>query len=464
MTVPVRPARRPRPSSGGLRSARVEYAARVSPTQRLQRPPAPITARLRPPGSKSLSNRALLLAALASGRSRVEGCLDAEDTQLMLACLAKLGVEVELCGAALSEGLELEGSATLGTAEGTPELFVGTAGTVARFLTAALAGVRAPSWSAVAVDGTPRMRERPMSELLDALTQLGAGLIHEGQPGALPLRVLGGAGLRGGELVMERPASSQFVSALAIAACLGDAPLDIVLRSGTPARPYVDMTLAVIEAFGGSARWVEDGVRLRVEPRELVACNYVVEPDASAASYLLALPAIWGGEVTIPDLGVDSLQGDASFHRVLERFGAEVEQTASYTRVRGGGALRGIELELGDMPDTTLTAAVVALFAEGPTKLRGVEVLRHHESDRLSAGATELRKLGARVVEHEDGLDIEPPAEGPTPGVRIGTYLDHRMAMAFAMVGEVEIDDPGCVAKTFPRYFEVLAGLGMSAS
>ena len=412
-----------------------------------------------------MSNRALLLAALADGRTRIEGCLDAEDTHLMLDCLTILGIEVERLGPELGDGLELSGSPTLGRAQGTPQLEVGTAGTVARFLTAALAGIVRPSWEAVALDGSARMRERPMGTLLSALEQLGARFEFDGVEGALPLRVAAGSGLRGGELALDRPASSQFISALAIAACLGESALDIVLREGSPARPYIDMTLAVIESFGGSARWTEEGRRLRVEPRPLRAlARYVVEPDASAASYLLALPTIWGGELTVPDLGHASLQGDAGFCHVLERFGAEVEQGPAHTKVCGGGELSGASLDLGDMPDTALTAAVVALFARGPTQIRGVEVLRHHESDRLAAGATELRKLGAEVVEHEGGLDIQPPAKGPTPAVVIETYLDHRMAMAFAMVGEVEIADPGCVAKTFPRYFEVLGSLGMVAA
>lgn len=437
----------------------------MSETQRLRKPPRAIEARLRPPGSKSLSNRALLLAGLAEGRSKIVGCLDAEDTRLMLGCLAALGIEARVDPDDLGAGIELVGSPTLGTATGVPALEVGTAGTVARFLTAALAGVRAPSWSAVAIDGSARMRERPMATLLDALAALGARFEWDGAAKALPLRLVAGAGLRGGEIVLERPASSQFVSALVLAAVLGEDPLEIVLREGTPARPYVDMTLAVVAAFGGRADWVEDGARLRVEPGPLAPCPprapYIVEPDASAASYLLALPAIWGGEVTIPDLGHASLQGDAGFCRVLERFGAAVEQGPDHTRVRGTGELRGVELDLTDMPDMTLTAAVVALFAAGPTTIRGVEILRHHESDRLRAGATELRKLGARVREHDDGLDIEPPPAGPRAGVTIDTYLDHRMAMAFAMVGEVEIADPRCVDKTFPRYFEVLAALGL---
>lgn len=435
---------------------------------RLERPSEPIRAVLRPPGSKSLSNRALLLAAMAEGRTRIEGCLDAEDTQLMLQCLARLGVEVTQVGDAIEDGLTLGGSPQLGSTTGAIELNVGTAGTVARFLTAALTAARAPAWDSVLIDGSARMRERPMDTLLSALEQLGASLEGLGQPGALPVRLHGGVGLRGGTLVLDRPASSQFVSALLLAGCLASAPIEIVLRQGTPARPYVDMTLATITAFGGNAYWAASGPgpeRLIVEPSTLRApARYVVEPDASAASYLLAAPAIWGGEVTITELGSASLQGDAEFVRVLERFGAQVEQGRTHTTVRKIGPLRGQALELGDMPDTTLTAAVLALFCEGPTRITGVEVLRHHESDRLAASATELRKLGADVRELDDGLEITPPPGGPRSGVAIDTYQDHRMAMAFALVGDVVINDPRCVEKTFPSYFEVLAQLGIRSA
>jgi 3-phosphoshikimate 1-carboxyvinyltransferase len=438
----------------------------MSASLHLERPGQPIRATLRPPGSKSLSNRALLLAAMAEGRTRIEGCLDAEDTQLMLECLARLGIEVSRTGATIADGLELEGSPQLGSKAGDIELNVGTAGTVARFLTAALAAARSPTWTSVSIDGSARMRERPMDTLLAALVQLGAPLEALGKPGALPVRLRAGAGLPGGPLILDRPASSQFVSALLYAGCLALRPIEIVLREGTPARPYVDMTLATIASFGGNAYWADGpNERLIVEPTPLRACpRYVVEPDASAASYLLALPAIWGGELTIEKLGSASLQGDAEFVRVLQRFGAEVEQGRDHTTVRKTGPLRGQVLELGDMPDVTLTAAVVALFCEGPTRITGVEVLRHHESDRIAASATELRKLGAEVRELDDGLEITPPAGGPRRGIAIDTYQDHRMAMAFALIGDVVINDPRCVDKTFPEYFEVLARLGLRST
>lgn len=443
-----------------------DYPARVNETLTLRRPSGPIHARLQPPGSKSLSNRAILLAAMASGCTRIEGCLDADDTLHMLDCLGRLGFEVRRTGEVLADGIEIDGDPRLGQASGVVAIEVGTAGTVARFLTAALAAAASPRWEAVLVDGSARMRERPMESLLEALILLGARLEFLGQVGALPVRVVAGPGLAGGRIVLERPASSQFVSALLLAGCLARGPVHIELREGTPSKPYVDMTLALIETFGGAARWLIDGSELVVEPRPLRGVErYIVEPDASAASYLLALPAIWGGEVTIAALGRASLQGDAEFAEVLARFGAVIEQSDHQTTVRGAASrLRGVDLDLADMPDVALTAAAVALFAEGPTRIYGVEILRHHESDRLAAGATELRKLGAQVIEREDGLEIHPPADGPKPGVVIDTYLDHRMAMAFSLVGDVVIADPRCVDKTFPDYFDVLARLGMVVS
>jgi 3-phosphoshikimate 1-carboxyvinyltransferase len=412
----------------------------------------------RPPGSKSISNRALLLAAVADGRSILRGMLDAEDTQVMRACLGQLGVRVETNGDAWTvDGLGEQFGASI---DGPAPLFVATAGTAARFLTATIAATAGP---AVQIDGSPRMRQRPMAQLLGALQREGIAFEFQASEGFLPFRIPArGQAWAGGTLSLSRPDSSQFVSALVFAATRASRPARIELTQGTPARPYVEMTLAMVEQFGGRAGWEATDV-IRVEPAPLLGRDYTVEPDASAASYFLALAAIHGGRVVIPTLGAESLQGDAGFCRVLERMGARVEQGAKETSLENA-PLHGIEVDLSDMPDMTLTAAVVSLFAQGPTRIRGVEILRHHESDRLAAGATELRKLGAEVEELEDGLAIVPPPSGPARGVAIDTYDDHRMAMAFATVGDVVINDPACVGKTFPGYFERLAALGMIAN
>jgi 3-phosphoshikimate 1-carboxyvinyltransferase len=425
------------------------------------RAPSALAAEVRPPGSKSLTNRALLLAALARGRTLLSGLLIADDTRRMRTCMERLGVSIREEDPTT---LEVDGcGGTFAPPTGDGPLLAGSAGTVARFLTAVLAAKPGETTEAVEVDASPQMRARPMGQLLDALRAQGAEIRCLGDEGHLPVAIDPRSSLRGGEVVFSRPASSQIVSAMLLAASLSEKPTRVILREGTPARPYVDMTMRVLEHFGGCVSW-EGGEVISVEPRALSARNYAVEPDASSASYFLALAALHGGEVTIRGLGSQSLQGDAGFYRVLEEMGADVEQTEVITRVRGCGRLRGIDIDMGEMPDMTLTLAVAALFADGRTTIRGVEVLRHHETDRLAAAATELRKLGATVEERADGLVIDPPSAGLKAGVSIETYDDHRMAMAFSVVGDVAICDPSCVAKTFPDYFAQLERLGMVSS
>ncbi len=441
----VRGARREPPESGTLTAVAGEASVFV-------RPVGPVDTRPRIPGSKSITNRALLIAAISRGRSFVRGWLDAEDSRLMIAALRSAGIAIEEHGDLRIEGCD----GPLPAASPAP-LFCGTAGTVARFLLA----VAAASPGTIALDGTQRMRERPMGALVDALREQGAKIEARGVANALPF-VTGPhhTRLRGGELRLARPASSQFVSALAFAGTLADAPLRIVLEQGTPAKPYVDMTLAMIRDAGGQADWSDDHT-IDVAPGGLVGRTWIIEPDASAASYFLALAAIRGGRCTIDRLGHASLQGDAAFAHVLARMGAKVTQTADTTTLEGDGRLRGGAFDLSDMPDMTLTLAVAALGAEGPTRIEGVGILRHHECDRLAAVATELRKLGATVVVEDDAIAIAPPREPPTHTIAIDTYDDHRMAMAFALAGDVEIRAPSCVGKTFPRYFDELATVGM---
>ncbi|MGB1276167.1 MAG: 3-phosphoshikimate 1-carboxyvinyltransferase, partial [Nannocystaceae bacterium] len=374
------------------------------------RPPSsPPIGVFRPPGSKSLTNRALLLAALAPGCSTLRGCLESEDTILMRGALTRLGVGFKIADDATTIEVSGTGLPTHLDAPNEP-LDVGTAGTAARFLTAILAA----SPVATRIDGTPRMRERPMAMLLDGLRELGGQITCTGNEGFVPLDIAPAEqGLRGGELRLGRPKSSQFISALLLAGPWMQQPLRIILEQGTPARPYIDMTLDILHRFGARASWLEGPVdTLSVEPGPLQSCDYTVEPDASAASYFLAMAAIYQGDATIEALGHTSVQGDTAFApKVLRAMGARVEQTASQTRVVGTGRLQGGDFDLSDMPDMTLTLAALAAHAQGPTRVRGVAILRHHESDRLAAAATELRKLGAIVEEHEDGLDIQPPAQ-----------------------------------------------------
>ena len=427
-----------------------------SPSIRVHAPPGPVFAELSPPGSKSLTNRALILAALADGSSTLRGCLDSEDTRVMLTAIERFGLAPVVSDERRIVSLTGNNGPPSQLSDPHTPIDVATAGTAARFLTAVLAA--APLTTLV--DGSPRMRERPMEGLLRALREQGADIRCHGADDLLPFTIAGNR-LRGGEIRLPRPPSSQFISALILAAALADAPTRIVLEQGTPARPYVDMTLVALRDFGGDARW-QGTDTISITPTPLRARDYQVEPDASAASYLLALPAIFGGRVTVPALGSASVQGDAGFCQVLARMGAHIDQGPAHTTVTGTGGLHGAVLDLADMPDMTLTAAVLALHARGRTEIHNVEILRHHESDRLAAAATELRKLGATVDELPGGLIIDPPTH-PNQGVAIDTYLDHRMAMAFSLAGHVEIRDPACVGKTFPRYFDLLRQLGMLA-
>ena len=418
--------------------------------------PQPLDATVRPPGSKSITNRALVLAAIARGRSRLEGALEADDTELMCRCLRRLGVAVK----AHDDVIEIEGADGAPKVGGVAQLDVGLAGTVARFVT----GIVAAGPGQCRVDGTERMRERPMGLLIDALREQGARIECLGKPGALPILVGPHTGsLRGGVIRLPRPASSQFISGLVIAATLAERTTSIILDEGTPARPYVDMTLATLQDFGGSAEWVAVD-EIEVRPGRLRGRGYVIEPDASGASYFLGLAAIHGGRVTIPGLGSASQQGDAGFARVLGRMGAQVEQGEHETRLQGTGTLTGGDFDLSDTPDMTPTLAVVAAHATGRTTITGVAVLRHHESDRIRALAIELGKLGVTVEERDDGLVIEPPAGGPTKGITVDSHGDHRMAMALSLVGDIAVRDPACVGKTYPQYFAELRNLGMVTS
>lgn len=419
-------------------------------------PPRPPVGTVTVPGSKSLTNRALLLAALADGRSTLTGALDAEDTRLMVAALRRLGVGVEVRDEATTLVVDGLGGPPAAVADPDRPLEVGTAGTVARFLAAVLG---ASPGLVTHLDGSARMRERPMGQLFEALRTQGARVDAAGG-GLLPATVHG-ATPPGGEVVVEHPVSSQIVSAVVVAALLAEEATVVRLPHGTPARPYVDMTLATIEEFGGSAAWVADDA-IEVTPRRLRATDHRVEPDASAATYPLALAAVHGGEVTVPGLDRGAQQGDVGFVDVLGEMGATVDVTRGGLRAAGTGGLVGVDVDLTSMPDPGLTVAALAVHAEGPTRIRGVEVHRHHETDRIAAAATEARRLGARVVEHDDGLRIEPPTDRAR-GVVVRTYLDHRMAMAFGLLGDLVVDDPGCVAKTWPTYFAMLERFGMVA-
>ena len=405
------------------------------------------------PGSKSVTNRALLVAALADGVSTIKNPLFSDDPYYLLESLARLGFDVR----ADQEAGEVR---IVGRAGGIPRggvgVFVGNAGTVARFLPPALALGPGP----YTVDGVPRMRERPIKDLVDAMRGLGAGVDYDDEDGRFPVVVRGG-GLPGGRTVVRGGGSSQFVSGLLMAAPLADRAVELDVE-GRESWPYVGITLDVMRRFGVEVEASGGFAHLTVGRGPYRAGGFEVEPDASAASYFLALAAVTGGRVRVPGLGSGSSQGDLRFAGVLERMGCAVDLGKDHVEVRGPERLRGVEVDMGAFSDTMMTLAAIAPFASSPTTITNVGHTRHQETDRLSAVATELARLGVGVEEWEDGLRISP---GPLRPAVVETYGDHRMAMSFAVAGlaapgpTVTIADPGCVTKTFPGYFRALEGL-----
>ena len=414
----------------------------VTRVEPLRQPPV---ATLRPPGSKSITNRALLCASLADGTSTLRGALFAQDTHAMMDAVAALGSGVHADQA--SATIEVHGSAGRQPAEPV-RIDARQSGTTSRFIlpAAALGSTR------VVVDGAPQLRSRPMLPLLDALEQLGVSVEPLEQPGFLPVAVRGPA--RGGEVRVAGHLSSQFLSGLLMAAPLMERGLRVDLTSPLVSVPYVTMTLAVMRAFGV----VADG--LAVAAGNYTPAVLAIEPDASAAAYFFAAAAISGGRITVEGLGANSIQGDVAFVDILERMGALVERAADRITVCGTGTLRGVEVDMADISDTAQTLAAVAVFAQTPTRVGGIGFIRGKESDRIGALAAELGRAGIAVATDPDGFTVTPGTVRPT---RFHTYDDHRMAMSLALLGlrahGIEIEDPGCVAKTYPDFFADLASL-----
>ncbi|HVW39067.1 MAG TPA: 3-phosphoshikimate 1-carboxyvinyltransferase, partial [Pirellulales bacterium] len=411
----------------------------------------PVRGAIQPPGSKSITNRALACAALAEGVSMLTGALDSEDTQVMIAALHQLGIAIE--ADLPSATLRVEGCGG-GIPSTGGELYVANSGTTIRFLAALVALGRGE----FRLDGTPRMRERPIGDLVEALRQLGADAESEGPNGCPPV-VIRAHGLPGGPAKVRGDVSSQFLSGLLMAAPYAERPVELSVAGTLVSQPYVRMTLAVMSAFGVEVP-ADDLSHFRLPAGvKYRGRNYAIEPDASAASYFFAAAAITGGEVTVEGLSRESLQGDVAFVEVLEKMGCRVTWGRDRITV-AGGSLKGVDVDMNAISDTVQTLGAVAIFANGPTTVRGVGHIRHKETDRIGALATELRKLGATVDERSDGLKITPAA---LHGAAIDTYQDHRMAMSLALVGlrigGVVIRDPGCTAKTYPRFFEDLERL-----
>jgi len=446
----------------------------------------PVEGSVRPPGSKSLTNRALIVAALAKGTSRLTGMLHSRDTEVMVEALRQLGISLEHDPTA--------GTVTVTGCRGRPpaqqaDLWLENSGTSIRFLTAFCA----PAHGTFRLDGNERMRQRPIADLLDALCELGVDAVSEQETGCPPV-VIRADGFTGGETTVAGDVSSQFLSGLLMAAPCARSPVTINVRGTLVSQPYVDMTLGVMRAFGVTVERGEVGSRVEgpesrapasgrrepagaypeddasgspgaldppfvIQPQVYQAREYQIEPDASAASYFLASAAITGGRVTVQGLSRRSLQGDVAFADVLQSMGCRVEWDDDAVTV-SGGPLHGIDVDMNAISDTAQTLCAVAVFADGPTRIRNIAHVRHKETDRIAAVATELRRLGIDVDETEGGLTIHPSS--PRGGV-VTTYDDHRMAMSFALLGlkvpGIRIAHPECVAKTYPQFFDDLQHL-----
>lgn len=409
------------------------------------------------PGSKSISNRALLLAALAKGTTRITNLLDSDDVSHMLNALTALGVQFSL--SADKTVCDITGIAGVFQHQEPLELFLGNAGTAMRPLTAALAVSNAD----VTLTGEPRMYERPIGHLVDALLQWDADIEYLQHKDYPPLRIRGKA-LAGGKISIDGSVSSQFLTAVLMTAPLLAGDSEIVISGELVSKPYIDITLALMARFGVEVKnnnyqsFVVKGNQQYQSPGD-----FLVEGDASSASYFLAAAAIKGGTIKVTGIGKNAVQGDIHFADALEAMGATVDWGYDYISVTRN-QLKGIDRDYNAIPDAAMTIATTALFAQGPTAIRNVYNWRVKETDRLAAMATELRKVGAEVEEGEDYILITPPKQ--LKHASIATYNDHRMAMCFSLVAlsdtAVTIEDPDCTRKTFPQYFEVFSTLSTS--
>ena len=418
-----------------------------------------LSATVRVPGSKSLTNRALLIASLANGQTHLANALFSDDSRYFAKALQTLGFDIQLDESNHEMTVTgLGGKIPANKAE----LFIGNAGTAARFLSAFLTLGNGE----YILDGEPRMRERPIGDLVDALTQLGANIQSVTQNATRnticpPVKIIAN-GLPGGKTKIAGNISSQFLSALLMVAPYAKSPIEIELTTELNSKPYVNMTIAIMKDFGLEVQ--RDGYQAFTVPLftyHFPLTNYQIESDASAASYFFAAPAICGGTVRVENISRKSIQGDIAFLDVLQQMGCVVEETDNSILVTRNSPIVGIDVDMRDIPDTAQTLAAIAPFASSPTRIRGIASARVKETDRVSATCAELKRLGVQVEEHDDGMTIYPCQTFQPASIQ--TYNDHRMAMAFSLIGlrfdGVTIENPSCVSKTFPNFFEVLGSL-----
>ena len=403
------------------------------------------------PGSKSITNRVLLISALAEGNTRLHNLLKSDDTRYMGDALCKLGGDIVFTDD-FSKAYVVGSGAPINIAPQVQDLFLGNAGTAMRSLCAALT----LGEGSVLLHGEERMKERPIRDLVDALRSIGADISYEESEGYPPVRIHA-HGLKGGDVSVRGNISSQYLTALLICAPYCETPLHIHVDGELISAPYILLTLDVMRRFGIDVK--HDGLTDFYVPKGVYRSpgDYYVEGDASSASYPLAAAAIAKGKVRVLGVGRDSIQGDVGFTDVLRKMGAKVELGPDWIECDGSGCeLHGMELDLNDIPDAAMTVAVLALFAKGATNIRGIASWRVKETDRIAAIAAELRKVGAEVRETSDSILITPPQQ--LQPATIETYNDHRMAMCFSLVAlggvPIKIMDPACVNKTYPSYFD----------
>jgi 3-phosphoshikimate 1-carboxyvinyltransferase len=434
----------------------------------------PLNATVRVPGSKSLTNRALLISALANGKTKLTNALFSDDSLYFAKALQTLGFDVQLDEANHEISVTGLGGEIPVRQAG---IYIGNAGTAARFLTAFLK----LGFGQYIIDGDSRMRERPIGDLVEALNQLVDKdkpvitdpwqLVPDYSYIGLPLMITA-RGLYGGRARLRGNISSQYLSALLMVAPYAQTPVEIELATDLNSKPYVDMTIAVMQDFGVEVE--RDGYeRFTIQPTSYVPItNYPIESDATSASYFFAAPASCGGTVKVENISRSSKQGDIAFLDILTQMGCTVSETDSPSTslrtscilVTSHSELRGIDVDMRDIPDTAQTLAAIAPFASTPTRIRGIASARVKESDRIHATCTELARLGVQVEEHDDGMTIHPCSTFEPSNVK--TYNDHRMAMAFSLIGlrfdGVTIENPSCVSKTFPDFFDVLKQLSQT--
>lgn len=410
---------------------------------------------IRIPGSKSFTNRALIMAALAKGSSTLTGILRSDDSYWCIDTLNNLGIKTEVDG----DVVTVHGCNSQWPVE-QADLYIGAAGTIARFLPGVLAASKSGNW---VVEASNRMSERPVEPLITALTDLGANITYLNKEGCFPIGIKA-EGLKGGAVSISGSTSSQFVSGLLLASPYADNEVTITIPDTIVQHDYVRITLDLMEKFGVKVDYSDDLAQMNVPKASYIGRDLQLEADASTASYFFALAAVTNGRIRITNLTVDTDQPDIKMLDVYERMGCRVIRGKDYIELTGTpNLIGGFDISMKEMSDQTLTLAVLAPFASGPITMRDVEHIRHHESDRISAICTELRKMGIQVDEFQDGLTVYP---GTPEASVLDSYDDHRVAMSLALIGAkvpgIVIQDPGCISKTCPSYFDLLQELGIS--